>query len=275
MPYWERFITRKNRIEDSMNHNENINTVNLKDKLKEKLPIIPEVSGVSPDKIIELLDSIIEYKELKMAYECAIKEIETKLNILNTEFQLKYERNPISSIQSRLKSNISIFNKLKQKNLEPTFENIENELSDIAGIRVICNYIDDIYKIANALIRQNDVEVIKVKDYIEHPKENGYRSLHIIIKIPVFFSQLTKKVKVEIQIRTIAMNFWASLEHQMRYKGGQIKDAQMISKELKKCSEVIFETDEKMQSIRRQIEQNPTEDHDKKLIMDKLKKIYN
>lgn len=259
-----------------MNTNQNImiNELDHKNKLRDKLAMIPDVSGVSPDQIIELLDSIIEYKELKMAYECAIKEIETKLEILNSEFQLKYERNPISSIQSRLKSNVSIFNKLKQKNLEPTFENIENELSDIAGIRVICNYIDDIYKIANALIRQNDVEVIKVKDYIEHPKENGYRSLHIIIKIPVFFSKSTKKIKVEIQIRTIAMDFWASLEHQMKYKGGKIKDVQLISEELKKCSQVIFETDEKMQSIRRQIEQNPVEDHDKKLIMDKLKKIY-
>lgn len=246
----------------------------LKDRLKEKLPFIPEVSGVSPDQIIDLLDSIIEYKELKMAYECAIREIRTKLEILNSEFQLKYERNPISSIQTRLKSNISIFNKLKQKGLEPTLETIENELHDIAGIRVICNYIDDIYKIANALIRQNDVDIIKVKDYIEHPKDNGYRSLHLIIEIPVFFSKMTKKVKVEIQIRTIAMDFWASLEHQMKYKGGKIKDADKISFELKKCSEIIFETDEKMQSLRRQIEQNPPEDSDKKLIMDKLKKIY-
>lgn len=262
-----------------MNNQENINTdeliSNLKGETGLKLSILPDISAISSDKIIEILDSIIEYKELKMAYECAIKEVKTKLEILNSEFQLKYERNPISSITSRLKSNVSIFNKLKQKNLPPTFENIENELSDIAGIRVICNYIDDIYKIANALIRQNDVEVIKVKDYIENPKENGYRSLHIIVAIPVFFSQATKRIKVEIQIRTIAMDFWASLEHQMKYKGGKIKDVERISDELKRCSEVIFATDEKMQDIRRQIEQNPVEDEDKKLIMDKLKKIYN
>lgn len=262
-----------------MNNQNHVNTdeliSDLKDKMVLNLPILPNISGISSDKIIEILDSIIEYKELKMAYECAIREIKTKLEILNSEFQLKYERNPISSIESRLKSNVSIFNKLKQRNLEPTFENIENELSDIAGVRVICNYIDDIYKIANALIRQNDVELINVKDYIENPKENGYRSLHLIVAIPVFFSQTTKRVKVEIQIRTIAMNFWASLEHQMKYKGGKIKDVQAISNELKLCSEVIFQTDEKMQDIRRQIEQSPVEDEDKKLIMDKLKKIYN
>ena len=197
--------------------------------------------------------SLLEYKELQMYYTCALKEVKTKIEVLSTEFNVQYKRNPISSIETRLKSTESIITKLRKKNIPITLKNIKEQLSDIAGIRVICSYIDDIYTIADALLKQDDIVLIEKKDYIVNPKPNGYRSLHLIIQIPIFLSTGKKNVKVEVQIRTIAMNFWASLEHQIKYKK-KIENQEEISKELIKCSEIINETDEKMLSLRKQIE---------------------
>ena len=216
--------------------------------------------------------SVVEYKELQMLYTCAMKEIKTKLEILDCEFKLKYKRNPISSITSRLKRTESLMEKMVRRHLPITIESIEKNINDIAGVRVICPYVDDIYLIADSLLSQDDVTLIARKDYIENPKPNGYRSLHLIVSIPVFLSKAKKNVKVEVQIRTIAMDYWASLEHQIKYKR-EIPDAELVSKELKECADRIAETDDIMISIRRRIEAAediPTEDDE---LIEKLRRL--
>ena len=220
----------------------------------------------------ELLDTLLDFKELMFYYSSAIREIRTKLEILDTEFELKYQRNPISSIQTRLKSQVSIMEKMNRKGWEITRENIEEKLNDIAGIRVICSYVDDIYRIADALISQDDIELISKKDYIANPKPSGYRSLHLIVSVPVYFTQSVKRVKAEIQIRTIAMDFWASLEHQIKYKK-QINDPQSIASQLKTCADVISYTDVMMQNIRKQLDDEQPEQSELDKIYDKLKKF--
>ena len=220
----------------------------------------------------ELLDTLLDFKELMFYYSSAIREIRTKLEILDTEFELKYQRNPISSIQTRLKSQVSIMEKMNRKGWEITRENIEEKLNDIAGIRVICSYVDDIYRIADALISQDDIELISKKDYIANPKPSGYRSLHLIVSVPVYFTQSVKRVKAEIQIRTIAMDFWASLEHQIKYKK-QINDPQSIASQLKTCADVISYTDVMMQNIRKQLDDEQPEQSELDKMYDKLKKF--
>ena len=220
----------------------------------------------------EILDTMLDFKERMFYYTSAIREIRTKLEILDTEFELKYQRNPISSIQTRLKSRFSIIEKLQRKGWEISSESIEAHLNDIAGIRVICSYVDDIYSIAEALIRQNDIELIEKKDYISQPKPNGYRSLHLIVSVPVYFAESTRRVKAEIQIRTIAMDFWASLEHQIKYKK-QISNPQNIADQLKKCADIITCTDLLMQSIRQQIDDEQPEKSELDKIYEKLKKF--
>lgn len=200
-----------------------------------------------------IMESAQPFMELLMRNECALREIETKLNVLNDEFSLQYNYNPIESIKTRVKDPMSIIEKMKRKGITPTIENIENTLNDIAGIRVICSFPEDIYAIAEMLIRQDDVKLISQKDYIANPKPNGYRSLHLIVEIPIFLSKGKKFMKVEVQFRTIAMDFWASLEHKMRYKKN-IENAEEIARELKLCSEAINTIDYRMQDIRNRIE---------------------
>ncbi len=159
------------------------------------------------------------------------------------------KRNPIEFIKTRIKKPDSIATKLKKKGLPLSIETIRNHLNDVAGVRVICAFIDDIYKIADMLIAQDDVHLIKTKDYIKNPKMNGYRSYHLIVEVPVFFSDHKEQMRVEVQIRTIAMDFWASLEHQVKYKK-DIKDAENIAYELRACADVINRTDFHMQAIR-------------------------
>ena len=156
------------------------------------------------------------FNDLMLKYRCAIREIRTKLEVLDDEFSVEYKRNPISSIKTRIKSPDSIYRKLQKLDLEFTEENITNTLNDVAGIRVICAFIDDIYTIARLLSSQDDITVLEVKDYIKNPKPNGYRSYHMIVEIPIFFAKGKTPVRAEIQIRTIGMDFWASLEHQLR-----------------------------------------------------------
>ena len=163
-------------------------------------------------------DQIDKFRTLIMMYNCAIREVRTKLEVLNDELSTKHERNPIESIKSRIKSPASIVEKLKRRGFEISVPSIMENLNDVAGIRVICSFIDDIYDIAAMLTAQDDIKVLKIKDYIKNPKPNGYRSYHIIVEIPVFFSDRKQPLKVEIQIRTIAMDFWSSLEHQLKYK---------------------------------------------------------
>ncbi|HNX64456.1 MAG TPA: GTP pyrophosphokinase family protein [Oscillospiraceae bacterium] len=191
--------------------------------------------------------------EILNIYESATKQIVTKLEILDSEFQARNKRNPIHQIQRRVKSTTSIIEKILRKGFELDLDSIRGNLNDIAGIRVICSYIDDIYTVYEMLSRQSDLEVIKIVDYIKNPKSNGYRSLHIVLKVPVFFSDRVEKVKVEVQIRTIAMDFWASLEHSLRYKAdGYIPPD--ISNELKDCADIISMTDLRMQNIHNQVE---------------------
>ena len=162
--------------------------------------------------------SFMQIKEMTMLYSCAMREICTKLENLSQEFELKEARNPIQHINHRLKKTESIRNKMLQKGLPLEYEVMRDEITDIGGIRVICSYINDIYAIANMLKQQDDLLIVREKDYISNPKKNGYRSYHLIVAIPIFLSSEKQIIPVEIQMRTIAMDFWASLEHQLRYK---------------------------------------------------------
>lgn len=194
------------------------------------------------------LEVMQEYMEMQQLYNSAIKEITTKLEILDSEFKIRYDHNPIHHIESRQKELSSIIEKLKRKNLPISLDSIQNGLNDVAGVRVICNYIDDIYTIADMLTSQQDIELIKTQDYICSPKPNGYRSLHLVVKVPVFLSAGPVSVPVEIQIRTIAMDFWASLEHQLRYKAE--KDVPLtLRAKLNACAEASAKLDQQMQEI--------------------------
>lgn len=203
----------------------------------------------------ELLVQGRNYVKLMNQYRSAIMEVETKLKILDAEFSMQYDRNPFESIKSRLKSPESIAKKLEKKGLECTVENIEKYLFDIAGLRVICSFQDDIYKLMELLVRQDDIRLIRKKDYIGRPKPNGYRSLHLILEVPIFQAAGVKRVKVEVQFRTIAMDFWASLDHKLRYKK-DIKNSEEIAAELKECADAIAGLDLRMQEIQHRIDKD-------------------
>jgi len=197
-------------------------------------------------------DEAEEWSNALLLYDAALKEINTKLEILNNEFKLAHQYNPIEHITSRIKSPQSIAKKIRHNEMELTVENIVKFVNDVAGIRIICSFTSDIYRIADLIAKQNDVKVLKVKDYIMCPKENGYTSYHMIISIPVFLSSQTVNTKVEIQIRTIAMDFWASLEHKIYYKF-EGNAPEHISTELKECSEIVSYLDKKMLSLNEEI----------------------
>jgi len=220
----------------------------------------------------KMLGSMIEYKELIMMYTCAMKEIKTKFEVLDTDFKVRYSRNPISSINTRIKSTASIADKMARRGVPFSVDNIIDHINDVAGIRVICSYIDDIYLLADALLKQEDIKLIARKDYIANPKPNGYRSLHLIVTVPVFFMDEKRDMKVEVQIRTIAMDFWASLEHQLKYKQ-QIENQQDILTQLKACADVIAVTDERMLNIREQIEKMQDTPTEEDILMEKLSKF--
>ena len=187
-------------------------------------------------------------------YQCAVMEVETKFNVLNSRLSLLEEHNPIESIKSRVKSLDSIIRKLDKLGLPITIESAEENLHDIAGVRVVCSFVDDIYRIAECFLAQEDVTLVKRKDYIQNPKPSGYRSLHLIIKTPVYTENGKKDMLVEIQMRTIAMDFWASLEHKLRYKKNlNPRTAEELAKELEACAEESAKLDEKMLRIRDRI----------------------
>ena len=184
---------------------------------------------------------------LRNTYHAAIREVSTKLEILDDEFQVRYDYNPIHHMECRLKSPRSLFEKLERKGLEIEIASIY-QITDMAGIRVICNYIDDVYAVASLLLKQDDIKLIRRRDYIKEPKESGYRSLHLVVEIPVFLSDKTEMVPVEIQLRTIAMDTWASLEHELKYKrsGGITPE---MEEELKDCANAMAEVDRRMEEI--------------------------
>lgn len=213
------------------------------------------VSFLDSNQQKALAENVEKMKDLMSCYKCALMEVETKLKVLNERFSLHHERNPIESIRTRLKSPESIQEKLKRRNLPFTIESIENQLTDIAGVRVICSFVDDIYMLADCLLQQDDMRLVERKDYIAKPKNNGYRSLHLIIEVPIYLQNEKRLVKVEVQLRTIAMEFWANLEHKLRYKKELPEDKILhISAELSECAEMSAFLDRKMQAVRDTIE---------------------
>ena len=194
----------------------------------------------------------LPFNQLMAYYRCAIMEVETKFKVLNEQFSLQYDRNPIESIKTRIKSTEGIIKKANKKKIPFTMQSIEENIRDIAGIRVICSFSEDIYMLADCLLKQDDVKLIEMKDYIKHPKESGYRSIPLIIEIPIFLQNEKRPMKVEVQLRTIAMDFWASLDHQLRYKK-DVADPELISGRLKHCADVISQTDLEMQEIKNMI----------------------
>lgn len=192
------------------------------------------------------------YKELMAYYRCAMMEVETKFRVLSEELSLEYDRNPIETIKTRLKSVESIGDKLSGMNKPITVESIEQNLRDVAGVRVICGLPSDIYNLADAFLSQDDITLIEKRDYIANPKPNGYRSLHLIVEIPIFLHDEKKMMKVEVQLRTISMDWWASLDHKIRYK----KDVDVpedLHLELKECAEAAAILDRRMESIQKRI----------------------
>ncbi len=187
--------------------------------------------------------------KLMSYYKCAMMEIETKFNVLNEEFSLQHDRNPINSIKTRLKSPQSIINKLERHGCPYTVAAIEQNLNDVAGVRVCCSFVEDVYMLADALLKQDDIVLIGKKDYIANPKPNGYRSLHLIVAVPIYLAEQKKEMKVEIQLRTIAMDFWASLEHQLIYKKDNVITEDMAA-ELLICAEQSAELDSRMSKLR-------------------------
>ena len=216
---------------------------------------LSKVTSLIPAQMQEqVLDQLYQFVELEHLYESAIREVKTKLEILDSELKTKYDYNPIHHIEDRLKSPQSMLEKLQRKGLPFNCDAARSTLNDIAGVRVICNYIEDIYTVADLLTMQDDVRLIKKKDYIESPKPNGYRSLHLVIETPVYLSDRKELVNVEVQIRTIAMDFWASLEHELKYKTDAEVSAD-LAQQLKACAETIAATDKQMQDIYRTLKQ--------------------
>ncbi|MEE1229126.1 MAG: GTP pyrophosphokinase family protein [Lachnospiraceae bacterium] len=226
----------------------------FKEKLKEARRTVM-LRQLTDETVQSMIQTETKPFQLLMAYyRCAMMEIETKFKVLNEEFSLDYDRNPISSIKTRLKTPNSIIEKMHRKGIPYSVENIEKNLFDIAGVRVICSFRDDIYFLADCLLAQDDVNLVERKDYMKNPKENGYRSLHLIVEIPIFLKDHKKMMKVEVQFRTIAMDFWASLEHQIKYKKDiSGLDVDMITQELRECAEDSAKLDERMMHIKNTI----------------------
>lgn len=206
------------------------------------------LKGVRPMVLPKKYEAIDEWKTLMFLYDSALREISTKIEILNNEFLHVHNYNPIEHVKSRIKSAESIVKKLKRDGHEATVDNMVKYLNDIAGIRIICSFTSDIYKIADMISNQNDVKVLMIKNYIANPKPNGYKSYHMVVSIPIFLSDGPVETKVEIQIRTIAMDFWASLEHKIYYKF-EGNAPSYISEELKECADMVNMLDERMLSL--------------------------
>ena len=192
------------------------------------------------------------YRELMSYYRCAMMEVSTKFNVLDEELSLQYDRNPIEAIKTRLKSPDSIMDKLSRRGLPFSAESIEQNLNDIAGVRVICAYISDIYMLRDALLRQDDIVLLQEKDYIKNPKPNGYRSLHLIVETPIFLHDQKKQMRVEVQFRTMAMDWWASVEHKLRYKKPAASEE--VNSELKECAEISADLDKRLEKLRQRTE---------------------
>ena len=210
-------------------------------------------NDLSYEEIMDKLKESYPFERLMSRYRCAMMEIETKFNVLNEEYSLLFDRQPISSIKARLKSPESIIEKMRKLGKPFTLKSMEENLNDIAGIRVVCSFVSDVYTLAEALLKQDDITLIQRKDYIAGPKGNGYRSLHLIVEVPIFLEREKRIMKAEVQLRTIAMDSWASLEHQLRYKKENLFDEQMMQ-ELRTCADLSAELDAKMNHLKSQVD---------------------
>lgn len=214
------------------------------------------MANIEPRNILGKISDTLEektlpFRQMMSYYNCALMEVETKFRVLDEQFSLYYDRNPIESIHTRIKSQQSILKKLQKKQIPFSLQNIEDNIFDIAGVRIVCSFVDDIYNLCDSFLRQDDIRLIEKKDYIQNPKPNGYRSLHLIIEIPIFLADEKKWIKVEVQFRTIAMDFWASLEHKIRYKKDLPEDRlHEIDQELYDCAMICKQLDEKMHHIK-------------------------
>lgn len=211
------------------------------------------INNIDKEKLSTFYGGAHEYLVMLNLYDSAVRLLKLKFEVLNNEFKVLYERNPIHHIDSRLKSPESMIAKLKKKGCEISIDSARKNVNDIAGVRVVCHYIDDVYSVAEMLMRQTDLEIVKVQDYIKTPNYNGYRSLHLDIKVPVYLSDRTEYVIAEVQIRTIAMDFWASLEHDIRYKADKSKLPVGINEEMLECSDKIADIDRQMQDMYKRI----------------------
>ena len=229
--------------------------MNIQNDVIHNIMELSEAEMTETEFLRSVENNMIPMQQFFTYYKCAIMEVETKFRVLNEQFSINGESNPIEFIQSRIKSYGSIFRKIITKHIPRNVEAIERNINDIAGIRVVCSFVQDIYRLADCFLKQDDIFLIEKKDYIKNPKPNGYRSLHLIIEVPIFLENEKRRVKVEVQLRTIAMDFWASLEHKLRYK----KDLppyklNLLTDDLKKCADQSAEWDSRMQDIKNIIE---------------------
>ena len=210
-------------------------------------------NSLMSDEFLDFVNKNMKPIEKQMSYyQCAIMEVETKFKVLNEQYSLEYDRNPIEDIKSRVKSWESLIKKVRKKDIPLTLSSIEENIHDIAGVRVICSFLDDIYMLADCLLSQDDITLLEKKDYIKNPKPNGYKSYHMVVTIPVYLTDGPVETKVEIQIRTVAMDFWASLEHKIYYKS-DFEAPDYLQRELKACADVVDMLDAKMFSLNQAI----------------------
>ena len=222
--------------------------------LREKIQNFFFKNVTNEEFLDKLKESTMPFAALMSYYRCAMMEIETKFKVLDEEFSLEYDRNPIETIKTRIKSPDGILKKLRKRDLPLTVEAIEEHITDVAGVRVVCSFPDDIYKLADCLLAQDDVRLIERKDYIKNPKPSGYRSLHLIVEVPIFLANEKRPMKVEVQLRTIAMDFWASVEHKLRYKKDiPESEAAELSRELLDCAATSARLDLRMEAIKNRL----------------------
>ena len=231
----------------------------MEDKITERMKDSRLMDNfLANEKILDRISRHLEpIEQMNAYYRCAIMEIETKFKVLSEQFSLKYDRNPIETIKSRLKSQDSILKKMGRKGIPFTLENMEREIDDIAGVRVICSFVEDVYMLADCLLQQDDITLLEKKDYIRYPKDSGYRSLHLIVQVPIFLQNEKRQMKVEVQIRTLAMDLWASQEHKLRYKKSIPEDEEeSISNELAECAQILSSVDTRMQALRTKLSES-------------------
>ncbi len=223
---------------------------NLSKKLFRQVSKINELDEAEQDKLLLQTESL---ETLMTMYRCAITKLRARIDVVTAEFEINSNRNPVEYVESRIKKPAHIIEKLQRKGVALSLDSIIYNLNDVAGIRLICSFVDDIYEVAEMLLKDTTFTLVETVDYIKNPKPNGYRSLHLVVEVPIVFSNAVQKMRVEVQIRTIAMDFWASLEHQIYYKKSHSINGEEIVKELKECADTIYSTDLKMQEIRKKL----------------------